>query len=440
MAHAGRARRAAPRLADAGLHPPPARAARLPVAPPAGLLLEVPARPPALRLLHDAPRTTCRSGAGALAGVNFDTEPDVRGPGARLRRRSPRTRSTRSRTATSCSTTSRAAATCATHLSQLGAEIVLWSSEEFGFCEVADAFASGSSLMPQKKNPDAAELLRAKAPRVVGAPDRRSTACCTGCRSPTTRTSRRTRSRSSTPSTRSSCACSVAQRDARRRSRFDRERHGGGRRPTSSSPPPTSPTCWCAAACRSARRTGSSAGWCARARRARQAAVRAHRRRARASSRPQLDGAYYDAARSRRAGSSRRSRRAARRSRACATSSRQARHVLDEARADVDGSSATSTPARCTTSRATSSAASSATATTAGRIVETESYHQDEPACHAFVGLTAAHAGRCSAPPGRAYVYRSYGIHALLNAVAEEEGVGAAVLIRALEPLDGHRR
>jgi argininosuccinate lyase len=61
-----------------------------------------------------------------------------------------------------------AAAICATHLSQLGGEIVLWSTEEFGFCEVADAFSSGSSLMPQKKNPDAAELLRAKAPRVVG--------------------------------------------------------------------------------------------------------------------------------------------------------------------------------------------------------------------------------------------------------------------------------
>ena len=61
-----------------------------------------------------------------------------------------------------------AAATCATHLSHLGAEVVLWSSEEFGFCEVDDSFASGSSLMPQKKNPDAAELLRAKAPRVLG--------------------------------------------------------------------------------------------------------------------------------------------------------------------------------------------------------------------------------------------------------------------------------
>ena len=60
-----------------------------------------------------------------------------------------------------------AAATCATHLSRLGAEIVLWSTEEFGFCEVSDAWASGSSIMPQKKNPDAAELLRAKAPRLV---------------------------------------------------------------------------------------------------------------------------------------------------------------------------------------------------------------------------------------------------------------------------------
>jgi argininosuccinate lyase len=61
-----------------------------------------------------------------------------------------------------------AAATCAGHLSQLGGEIVLWSTTEFGFCRVSDSFASGSSLMPQKRNPDAAELLRAKAPRIVG--------------------------------------------------------------------------------------------------------------------------------------------------------------------------------------------------------------------------------------------------------------------------------
>ena len=73
---------------------------------------------------------------------------------------------------------------------------------------------------------------------------------------------------------------------------------------------------------------------------------------------------------------------------------------------------------------------------TAGRIVETESYHEQEPACHAFNGLTARTAVLFGAP-ARAYVYRSYGVHALLNAVCEREGVGAAVLIRALEPLDG---
>ena len=60
-----------------------------------------------------------------------------------------------------------AAATCATHLSRLGSELVIWSSTEFGFVELPDGWTSGSSLMPQKKNPDAAELLRAKAPRLV---------------------------------------------------------------------------------------------------------------------------------------------------------------------------------------------------------------------------------------------------------------------------------
>jgi argininosuccinate lyase len=60
-----------------------------------------------------------------------------------------------------------AASICAMHLSRLGAEIVLWATDEFSFCEVAEDFSSGSSIMPQKKNPDAAELLRAKAPRIA---------------------------------------------------------------------------------------------------------------------------------------------------------------------------------------------------------------------------------------------------------------------------------
>jgi argininosuccinate lyase len=105
-------------------------------------------------------------GAGALAGVNFDTSrmfvAQELGFGA-IAENSLDAVSNRDFVLDYLA----AAATCATHLSQLGAEIVLWSSEEFGFCEVSDAFASGSSLMPQKKNPDAAELLRAKAPRVV---------------------------------------------------------------------------------------------------------------------------------------------------------------------------------------------------------------------------------------------------------------------------------
>jgi argininosuccinate lyase len=105
-------------------------------------------------------------GAGALAGVNFNT--DRRAVATALgfsgvAENSVDAVSNRDFVLDYLS----AAATCATHLSRLGAEIVLWSTEEYGFCEVSDAWASGSSIMPQKKNPDAAELLRAKAPRLV---------------------------------------------------------------------------------------------------------------------------------------------------------------------------------------------------------------------------------------------------------------------------------
>ena len=106
-------------------------------------------------------------GAGALAGVNFDTDRELlaRELGfAAVAENSLDAVSNRDFALDFLA----AAATCSTHLSRLGSELVLWSSNEFGFCELDDAWTSGSSIMPQKKNPDAAELLRAKAPRVAG--------------------------------------------------------------------------------------------------------------------------------------------------------------------------------------------------------------------------------------------------------------------------------
>ena len=217
-------------------------------------------------------------GAGALAGTNFDTNrmfvAQELGFGG-IAENSLDAVSNRDFVLDYLS----AAATCATHLSQLGAEIVLWSSEEFGFCQVADRFASGSSLMPQKKNPDAAELLRAKAPRVVG---RLTTLHGVLHGLPLTYNKDlqedkeqlfdADRHRRALPPRR--------PRDARRRSPSTRS-GWPPRRPTSCSPRPTSPTCSSSGASRSARAHGIVGGARPHRRRPGQGAVRADRGRAR---------------------------------------------------------------------------------------------------------------------------------------------------------------
>ncbi|MFL5520676.1 MAG: argininosuccinate lyase [Gemmatimonadales bacterium] len=106
-------------------------------------------------------------GAGALAGVNFETDRGLVARELGFSGVAPNSIDAVSNRDFVLDYLG-AAATCATHLSRLGAEIVLWSSQEFGFCEVSDAWASGSSIMPQKKNPDVPELARGKTGRVVG--------------------------------------------------------------------------------------------------------------------------------------------------------------------------------------------------------------------------------------------------------------------------------
>jgi argininosuccinate lyase len=121
----------------------------------------------ARRFFRAAEATTdMPAGSGALAGLNWEVDRDALAADLGFERPYPNSIDAVSNRDFALDYLS-AAAICAMHLSRLGGEIVLWSSQEFGFVELPDSFASGSSIMPQKKNPDAAELLRGKAPRVA---------------------------------------------------------------------------------------------------------------------------------------------------------------------------------------------------------------------------------------------------------------------------------
>ena len=119
--------------------------------------------------LLDARRRTDVSplGAGALAGSSLPLDPDLTadelGFGARFEN-SLDAVSDRDFVAESLF----ALALLGTHLSRLGEELVIWSTSEFGFCHLDDSWSTGSSMLPQKKNPDVAELARGKSGRIIG--------------------------------------------------------------------------------------------------------------------------------------------------------------------------------------------------------------------------------------------------------------------------------
>ncbi len=110
----------------------------------------------------------CPLGAAALAGTSFPIDREMTAKALGFDRPTANSLDSVADRDFALETLS-AAAIAATHLSRLAEEIVLWTTPQFGFIKLSDAFATGSSIMPQKRNPDAAELTRAKTGRVVGA-------------------------------------------------------------------------------------------------------------------------------------------------------------------------------------------------------------------------------------------------------------------------------
>ena len=324
------------------------------------------------------------------------------------------------------------------HLSRLGSELVIWSSSEFGFCELDEAFSSGSSIMPQKKNPDAAELLRAKSPRVAAAHQtllgvmhalpltygkdmqedkeplwdaidtiEASLEAAAGIFEDIVFDRERLEEASGDEML---AATEVADLLVREGVPF-REAHG-----------------IVGELVRDAIAAGVPLSGLSRE----QIAARSEhldRRVLRGPAALQLAGVEGDRRRHR-LGAARRPDRGGLEApgrdprcggRGLSSSERLGREFFDRS---VHAVARELIGCRLFFGGV------------GGTIVETESYEEDDPACHAHVGFTKR-TSVLFGPPGRTYVYLSYGIHSLLNFVCEPDGVAAAVLVRALEPTAG---
>ncbi len=148
-----------------------------------------------------------------------------------------------------------AAAQCALHLSRLAEEFVLWASQPFGFVKLADSYSTGSSIMPQKRNPDAAELVRGHSGRILG----HAVALMTTMKGLPLSYSKdmRTTSRQSSRRT-TSCRCPLLRWPAWSRRAFSRLPACAPLPKPATQPPQIWPTGWCARrGCRSAKRTTS---------------------------------------------------------------------------------------------------------------------------------------------------------------------------------------
>ena len=206
----------------------------------------------------DKRAAVCPLGSGALAGSSLPLDPEAVAAELGFDAAAPNSMdavSDRDFAAEFCF----AAALLGVHLSRLGEEIVLWTSHEFGWAEIDDAYATGSSIMPQKKNPDVAELARGKAGRLIGG----LTGLLTMLKGLPLTYNRDLQEDKEPVFDAVDTLLLVLPAMAGLISTHAGSTRSGwpaARRPATRSPP-TWPSCWSAAACRSARRTRWSATW-----------------------------------------------------------------------------------------------------------------------------------------------------------------------------------